>query len=121
MLRVRVVRHGMPGRREYYRLIGRMAAGLQVSLAESFNYVAAEHMLLGVPVLTSRHVPCRAPEPRLVVDDEHSPSAIRATLVALLDDPSLRGELGRLSREHILGVAEEHNRTAADVLLRAAA
>ena len=120
-LGVRLVREGMPGREAYYRLIARMAAGLQVTLAESFNYVAAEHMLLGVPVLTSRHVPCRPDEPRLVVDDEHSPAAIRAKLVPLLDDPLGRRELGDQCREHIRALAAEHNRIATDVLRRATA
>ncbi|MFH1730718.1 MAG: glycosyltransferase family 9 protein [Planctomycetota bacterium] len=121
MLRVRVVRHSLPKREEYYDVIARMAAGLQVSLAESFNYVAAEHMLLGVPVVTSRHVPCKAPGNELVVDDEHSPAAVRAKLVPLLDDAALRGELAQRCREHILRLADKHNRLAADVLSRAAA
>jgi len=121
MLRVRVVRHSLPKREEYYAAIARMAVGLQVSLAESFNYVAAEHMLLGVPVVTSRHVPCKAPGDELVVDDEHSPAAIRAKLMPLLGDAALRRELAQRCREHIRALAEKHNGIAADVLRRAAA
>ena len=118
-LGVKTAGHNLPQRADYLRLIGGMTAGLQVSLAESFNYVAAEHMLLGVPVLVSRHVPCRLPDARLVVDDEHSPAAIRAKLLPLLDDPALRDELGAACREHITILAAEHNRVARDVLSRA--
>ena len=118
-LGVKTARHTLPGRVDYLRLIAGMTAGLQVSLAESFNYVAAEHMLLGVPVLTSRHVPCRLPDGRLVVEDEHSPAAIRAKLLPLLDDPALRDELGAACRAHAAALAEKHNRVARDVLSRA--
>ena len=121
MLSVRVVRADLPERGQYVDAIGRMAAGLQVTLAESFNYVAAEHMLLGVPVLVSRHVPCKPPDERLVVDDEHSPAAIRAKLLPVLDEPALRTELAGRAREHIVNLADKHNRIAADVLRRAAA
>ena len=121
MLRVRVVRADLPERSQYVDAIRRMTAGLQVTLAESFNYVAAEHMLLGVPVIVSRHVPCKPPDERLVVDDEHSPAAVRAKLLPMLDEPALRTELAERARRHILDLADKHNRIAADVLRRAAA
>jgi len=121
MLSVRVVRADLPERGQYVDAIRRMAAGLQATVAESFNYVAAEHMLLGVPVLVSRHVPCKPPDERLVVDDEHSPAAIRAKLLPVLDEPALRTELAGRAREHIVNLADKHNRIAADVLRRAAA
>jgi hypothetical protein len=120
-LGVRTVRHDLPDASDYRRVLGGMTAGLQATLAESFNYVAAEHMLLGVPVVVSRHVPCRPPDDRLVVADEHSPAAIRATLRPVVEDAALRSDLAESCRRHILALGETHNRRAADVLRRAAA
>ena len=118
-LGVKTAKHSLPRPADYLQAIAGMTVGLQVSLAESFNYVAAEHMLLGVPVLVSRHVPCRPADHQLTVDDEHSPAAIRAKLLPVLDDPALRDDLGAACREHITALASEHNRVATEVLKNA--
>ena len=112
-------KHNLPRPADYLQVVSGMTAGLQVSLAESFNYVAAEHMLLGVPVLVSRHVPCRPADHRLTVDDEHSPAAIQRKLLPLLDDLALRDDLGGACREHITTLAAEHNQVATEVLKNA--
>jgi len=118
-LGVKAAKHNLPRPADYLQVIAGMTAGLQVSLAESFNYVVAEHMLLAVPVLVSRHVPCRPADGQLTVDDEHSPAAIRAKLLPLLDDPGLRDDLGAACHEHITALAAEHNRVATEVLKNA--
>ena len=69
-----------------------MDVGLQISMAESFNFVAADHILRGVPVLASAMVPVIADLPgaacrRLIVDHPDDPLAIRRALRALLGDP----------------------------------
>lgn len=42
---------------EFFDLIGEMHLGLQISLSETFSYVAFEHMIQGVPVVGSHSIP----------------------------------------------------------------
>ena len=63
----------------------------KISMAESFNFVAADHILRGVPVLASGMVPVIADLPgaarrRLVVERPDDPLAIRRALRLLLGD-----------------------------------
>jgi len=77
---------------DYARAIAAVGLGLQASFAESYNYVAAEHLALGVPVLVSRMVPVARLLPddlraALTVDDADDAAALRGRIAALLGDP----------------------------------
>jgi hypothetical protein len=56
--RVRYVDHGFLERGSYLSLVAAMDAGLCASLSESYCYVAADHVALGVPVITSPAISC---------------------------------------------------------------
>lgn len=76
---------------DYARAIAAVDLGLQASFAESYNYVAAEHLARGVPVLVSRMVPVARLLPddlraALTVDDADDAAALRARIAALLSD-----------------------------------
>lgn len=53
----KVVMHPQMNNQELFALMGQMHIGLQVSLTETFSYVAIEHMIQGVPVIGSDSVP----------------------------------------------------------------
>lgn len=94
--------------------------GLQVSLAESFNYVVADHFARGVPVVVSPFVPCAHGLPDaiarlLVVADPADAEAIGAAVHRLLVDPDMRRAAGRAVRAHIEAVSARN----ADVARRA--
>ena len=53
----KVVRHPSCTNEELLEIISDMHIGMQVSLSETFSYVAHEHMNMGVPVVASASVP----------------------------------------------------------------
>ncbi len=114
--------HGWMAREIYEQTIGQVDLGLQLSYAETFNYVAAEHLLQGVPVVLSPMVPVAellSPQVRdaLVVDAADDPVAIRDRLERLLADRARLAGVGAQGRADV--IAGDRSRTAAArVLLR---
>lgn len=116
--------HGWMDDTTYSGVLDGVDIGLQVSLADSFNYVVAEHMLRAIPVLVSSAVPCAHGLPvevtrRLVVDNPDDPLEIRAKLRALLLEPSERRVLGTIVRDHIVRLADVHREICRQTLLAA--
>jgi hypothetical protein len=56
LLGSRLVEHGWLDRQDFLRLIGRLDIGLQVSLTETFNIVAADMVGVGLPVVVSDEI-----------------------------------------------------------------
>jgi hypothetical protein len=56
--RVPYVDHGWMERAEYLSLVAAMDAGLCASVSESYCYVAADHVTLGVPIVASPAITC---------------------------------------------------------------
>jgi len=82
------VDHGWMDDATYADVIGSLDVALQASFAESFNYVAAEHLVRGVPVVGSRMVPAIGMLPvhlreAFIVDNPDNPLAIAARVRAL--------------------------------------
>lgn len=91
-LGIRWIDHGWMSRDAYIDTIAGLDIGLQVSFAESFNYVAADHILAGVPVVVSPMVPAVTQlPPRLVspfvVPNADDPAAVADAIVRVLDRP----------------------------------
>ena len=82
------VDHGWMTRADYLNTIAGLDIGLQVSFTESFNYVAADHILSGVPVVVSemvavmRELPASVRRPFVVLTPDE-PGAI-ATMISTL-------------------------------------
>lgn len=116
---------GWMERRRYETVLRRVAVGLQPSFAETYDYVAADHLLRGVPVVASRMVPVVAALPaavrrRMVADDADSPAALEDRLRELLARPAERRRLGRLAAAEVRAANERNVRTARRVLARLA-
>jgi glycosyltransferase involved in cell wall biosynthesis len=99
--------HGWMERPHYDAAVARAQLGLQVSFAESYCYVAAEHLLAGVPVLASPMVPALDPlspplRERFIVSSPEAVDEIREKVQFLLDRPTLCAELGLRAREELL-------------------
>jgi glycosyltransferase involved in cell wall biosynthesis len=124
-LKVPYVDHGWLEEGDYWRVLDEVDVGVQVSLADSFNYVVAEHFARAVPVVLSRSVPVAHGLPEhilrlLVVADTDDPAELRGKLRVLLTEPEARIEAGCAVREHIERVstcnAEAARRTLMAVL-----
>lgn len=114
--------HGWMDDPTYAGVLDGVDIGLQVSLADSFNYVVAEHMLRAIPVVISSAIPCAHGLPvdvrrRLVVGNPDDPLEIRAKLHSLLLEPSERLVLGKIVREHIMQLAVKHSEICRQALL----
>ena len=112
---------GWMERRVYEETLSSVDLGLQLSFAESFDYVAAEHLVRGVPVLGSRMLPvlrALTPETRraLVVDEADEVGAIREALQSLLDAPERCVALGARARAELLAANETSQKRAREVL-----
>jgi glycosyltransferase involved in cell wall biosynthesis len=114
LLRLRYRDWGWMERQRYAAVVGGASIGLQVSLADSYGYVVAEHLARGVPVVGSPAVPILARlssglRRRLIVTNPDDPGEIRDKVRFLLDHPRLavaigaraRGESARWNRRDI--------------------
>lgn len=116
--------HGWMDEDDYARALDEIDVGMQVSLADSFNYVVAEHFARAIPVLVSRSVPCAHGLPDevsrlLVVAEPDNPAEMRAKLRVLLLDPEVRRAAGVAARQHIEHLSRRHLQTARRALLAA--
>lgn len=122
-LRLPYIDWGWMERAQYENNLWRIDLGLQLSFAETFDYVAAEHLLRGIPVLASPMVPVmdlldeetRAP---LVVTRADDAEAIRVQLQTLVDAPRLRAELGARARDVLRAANQKNIAAARQVLLQ---
>ena len=122
-LGLRYEERGWMERREYEATVATAGLGLQVSFAESYCYVAAEHLIEGVPVIGSPMVPVferLSPEVRrrLVVAAPEHPLEIRQKVQFFLDRPAARAEIGERARAE-LAAASSRDAQAARSLLAA--
>jgi len=91
---------------KYQTVLGEVDLGLQISFAETFNYVAAEHIVRKIPVMTSRMVPALDCMPahirnRLVVDDADCASEIRDKIEYLAGEADRIQYLGERMHAHL--------------------
>lgn len=107
-LEVDWVDHGRLPRGEYRELVASMDAGLAATLSESYGYVAAEHVLAGVPVVTGPAVACLPPGDLTVTD----PGDPRALADALLRAVSDGGEAVKRQRAALLARARDNESAA---------
>lgn len=84
----------------YAAVVSSASLGLQVSFAETYGYVVAEHLARGVPVVGSAAVPILSRlssglRRRLIVANPDDPNEIREQIRYLLDHPRAAATLGR--------------------------
>ena len=114
---------GWMERRRYESAVARCDVGLQPSFAETYDYVAADHLIRGVPVVASRMVPVMEGLPaavrrRMVADAADSPAALRDRLDDLLAHPAERRRLGALAERHVRAANARDVRIAQRLLAR---
>lgn len=115
ILNVRYKDWGWMPDNKYRGVVSRVDVGLQVSFSESFDYVAADHVRRGIPVLVSRMVPVLHTLPsrvqkRLVVENPDDPLETAAKLKYLVTHPTARTSLGQSAQRHVLKTNEENIR-----------
>jgi hypothetical protein len=103
LLRIRYRDWGWMEPKRYESVVSAASIGLQVSFAETYGYVAAEHLARGIPVVGSPAVSvlARLSPPlrrRLVVSNPDCPSEIRDKIRFLLDHPNDAATIGARAR-----------------------
>lgn len=120
-LGLRYEERGWMERGDYEAAVATAGLGLQVSFAESYCYVAAEHLARGVPVLGSPMVPVferlsPAVRRRLVVAAPEDPAEIREKVQFFLDRPAARAEIGERARAELAAASARDARAARELL-----
>lgn len=120
-LRIRYKDFGWMTDEKYQSVLSGIDLGLQVSFAETFNFVAAEHIVKRVPVITSRMVPAmdcmpRDIKKRMVVDDPDSASEIRDKIEYLMENPTQLKRIGGRMHNYLKRENEKRIEAAKDVL-----
>jgi len=91
----------IPDKPRYLSIIKGMDFALAVTLSESFNYTAAEHMYLGIPVICSEVIPFVKNEKNIepiVIRRPEDLKEIQNAISILVNDEDARKELGIKSR-----------------------
>ena len=113
ILKEHVINHSWMKKEHYYNVVSGMQFSTQVSMSESFNYTVAEHMYLGIPVITSRMCPalCEANDSfinkYLIVNDVQNGVEMLDKYNKIVNDKSLRDELGEACKKAIIKVNDE--------------
>jgi glycosyltransferase involved in cell wall biosynthesis len=119
-INVNHVNCGWMTKEKYYSTMVSMDVGLQVSFAETFSIVTAEHMALGVPCLVSSMVPVLKNNPalteNLLIRNANSAKEMAHKLSILRDNPDLRNNLGNICKEHIMGLNDRHKTAAVSMI-----
>lgn len=108
-LKVQTIDHGWMEKSQYTSVIREMDLGLQVTFAETFNYVVVEHFVQGIPVVCSHMIPVAAWDKRLdplLVNRADSPEDIAQTIKRVYAD---RENLSSLVRQSVKDLAIRNN------------
>jgi hypothetical protein len=116
---------GWMERAVYERALEDVDLGLQLSFAESYNQVAADHFLRGIPVVVSEMIPLLnnvdpSLRAKLVVSNPDDPTAVREKIGDLLAHARVREQIGAAVRRQLLADNTANVRTARRVLRRLA-
>ena len=98
------INHLWMNRKSYLSHVKSMDIGLQVTLSESYNYTAGEHLYLGTPILLSKSTPISRNLPEgldiLIVDDYTNVSEV-SKKIASISSIKDKKELSELCSEGI--------------------
>ena len=115
-LELKVIDHGWMAKEKYLQTIADMDIGLQVTFAETFNYVVADFMNQGIPIITSYMVPIISRDLTLhdlAVKKADSPDEITSKILSALKN---REHYGILCKQSIIKLAERNNRILKDLI-----
>jgi hypothetical protein len=103
-------------REDYLKKIQVSDFGMQVSLSESFDYVAAEHMYYGIPTVLSKVIPYSSYDEisPLVVSDHQNVYEISKIVKKLVENKNFREEMGEKSKEVIKNHIENNKNILLD-------
>ncbi|HYE74590.1 MAG TPA: glycosyltransferase, partial [Blastocatellia bacterium] len=116
---------GWMSRKSYEQRLDEVSLGLQVSLADSFNQVVAEHLFRGIPVIASAMIPVlknidAESRARLIVNNPEDALEITDRIKYLLGNPEARDKLGNKVRQLFLAENTERIKQATSVLTEVA-
>jgi hypothetical protein len=111
--RIPYVDHGWMDRPQYLSLVSAMDAGLCATLAESYSYVAADHVALGVPVVVSPAIACLGDAVARV-----RPERVEEVAAGLLHAISRRADVAEEQRRSLMAQARVNREVAQAALSR---
>ena len=115
-LDLKIVDHGWMAKDKYIQTIAEMDVGLQVTFAETFNYVVADFMNQGVPIVTSYMVPIVSRDETLhemAVKKADSPDEITAKLLHMIQN---RDRFSKLCKESITKLAQRNHEVITELI-----
>ena len=100
----RIMNHSWMNREQYLRTVAAMDFGCQITLSESFNYTAAEHMYFGVPVLMSVASPLSSAKEMkpLIIENHNDMLEIKSKIHEIMFSKKFRDEMSEICKEHVL-------------------
>ena len=107
--------------KKYKSIITKVDLGLQVSFAETFNHVAAEHIIREIPVITSRMVPVmqnmsKEIKDKLIVDNPDNYIEIKEKIEHLILNLHQRRKLGTMMLNQIRKENDNRIKIATDLI-----
>lgn len=112
LIKLRYCDMGWMDREHYLRALQTMKLGLQVTYAETFDYVLAEHFAYGVPCITSFTIdflPKTEEWSPLLVENFDDPNEIAQKIKVLIDNEELYSDISLKCVDLISRVAKENN------------
>ena len=103
---------GWMPKEKYLQALQTMKLGIQVTYAETFDYVVAEHFIYGIPCLVSKTIdwiPRTDVWNDIMIDNFDDPNEIARKIKALMKDEDLRINIGKRCRSRIRLVARRNN------------
>jgi glycosyltransferase involved in cell wall biosynthesis len=107
---------GWMKREKYERVLREVDLGLQISFAESYNQVVADHIMRGIPVIASEMIPVlKNTRPqirsRIIVANADDCGEIRRKIQYLLKHPRVRNHVAKeLKRQFLIDNAQRIER-----------
>ena len=122
-LNIRYKDFGWMSYEKYQNILDKVDLGLQVSFAETFNHVVAEHIIRGIPVITSRMVPVmqnksKQIKDKLIVDNPDNYLEIKGKIEHLIRNLHLRRKLGTMMLNQIRKENDNRIKSAIDVMYK---
>jgi len=120
-LNVRYKDLGWMAEDNYQNILDKVDIGLQASFADTFNHVAAEHIIRGIPVITSHMVPVmqnmsKELKDNLIVDNPDSYLEIKEKIKHLIHNVHLRRKLGTTMLNQITKENDNRIKSAIDIM-----
>lgn len=106
-------------REDYLKILQSMDVGMQVSISESFNYVAAEHIYYKIPILCSSALPYMKSKELspITIFSQENISEINTKFNNLINDISMQKEIMEVANKELIAFNKDNKEILASSIL----